>query len=157
MDAPRLKGPRFVEIHPRLWVVLCAVAGCLLAMPGKDRATAGNSAAVVDFRAVVNAVHEIPPDNPMPGLHLRVKVKGRTMDVYVAPAAFLAQYGVKVSRGDQVHIVGSQTRVGEAEVVLAREITVGPYTNGTLYLRNDDGPLWDETKPAGTETVMKPN
>jgi hypothetical protein len=100
-----------------------------------------------DFHVTVIAVREVPVGNPMPGLHLQAKVKGRMTDIYIAPVDFAAKCGVKVSKGDQVHIVGSQMRSGEADVVLAREITIGSYANGTYYLRNDDGPLWEETVP----------
>jgi hypothetical protein len=137
-------------IHSHLWaVVLCGAAGLVLAASAmaKDQDTARDSGATAEFHVTISGVREVPVGNPMPGLHLQAKVKGRMMDIYVAPVDFVAKCGVKVSKGDEVHIVGSQTRYGEADVVLAREITIGSYTNGTYYLRNDDGPFWEETKP----------
>jgi len=134
-----------IRSHPRVWaVVLYGVAGLVLAAPP----AAKDSGAAVDFETTVSAVREVPNGNPMPGLHLQAKVKGRMMDIYIVPVDFVAQCGVKVSRGDEVRIVGSQIKSGEADIVLARQITIGSYTNGTYYLRNDDGPLWEETKPA---------
>jgi hypothetical protein len=49
-----------------------------------------------------------------------------------------------------VHIVGTPVKSGEADVVLARAITTGSidkrtglfHEDMTIYLRNDDGPLW---------------
>lgn len=137
-------------IHYHLWVVvLCVAAGFVLAASAvaKDQVAARDSGAAADFHVTVSAVREVPVGNPMPGLHLQAKVKGRMTDIYIAPVDFVAKCGVKVSKGDEVHIVGSQTKSGEADVVLAREITIGSYTNGTYYLRDDDGPFWEETKP----------
>jgi hypothetical protein len=52
-----------------------------------------------------------------------------------------------------VHIVGTEVKSGDTDVVLAREIDTGLYDNRTgafrvtltVYLRIDDGPFW-ETK-----------
>jgi len=120
-----------------------------------------NSGATVDFYATVSAVREVPVGNPMPGLHVDAKVKGRMMDIYIAPMDFVAKYGVKVAKGDEVRVVGTQTRLGEAEVVLAREITTGSYDNRagmfhadlTVYLRNDDGPFFQEELLPGPQPV----
>ncbi len=74
----------------------------------------------------------------------------------------MAKYGVKVAKGDEVsHIVGTQSGTGEAELVLAREITTGGYDNRaglfhadmTVYLRNDDGPFWAEDPLPGPAPV----
>ena len=71
------------------------------------------------------------------------------MDVYISPVSFASKY-VKVSKGDYVHIVGTEVRSGGANVVLARSITIGSvdrktgsfHEDLTVYLRNDEGPLW---------------
>jgi hypothetical protein len=128
---------------------LCGAAGFGLAASAvaKDQDAARDSGAAADFHVTVSAVREVPVGSPMPGLHLQAKVKGRMTDIYIAPVDFVAKCGLKLSKGDEVHIVGSQTKFGEADVVLAREITIGSYTNGTYYLRDDDGPFWEETKP----------
>jgi len=72
------------------------------------------------------------------------------MDVYIAPMDFAVKYGIKISKGDNVHIVGAQVSSSEADVVLALSITTGSidrktgifHEDMTIYLRNDDGPLW---------------
>lgn len=138
------------EIHSRLWTVaLCGLAGFALAVPAvaKDIAAIG---APVDVQTVVGAVREIPAGNPLPGLHVDAKVKGRMMDIYIAPMDFVAKYDVKVSKGEYVHIVGIEGKAGDADIVLAREITTGAIDkrtgvfreNMTIHLRNDEGPLW---------------
>jgi hypothetical protein len=60
------------------------------------------------------------------------------------------KYEVKARKGDEVHIVGTEAKSGDADVVLAREITTGSidkrtgifHEDMTIYLRNDEGPLW---------------
>jgi hypothetical protein len=139
------------EIHSRLWtVVLCGLTGfALAAVPAAAKDVALNGAAV-DVRTTVSAVREVPAGNPLPGLHLDAKVKGRMMDIYLAPMDFVVKYEVKARKGDEVHIVGTEAKSGDADVVLAREITTGSidkrtgifHEDMTIYLRNDEGPLW---------------
>jgi hypothetical protein len=72
------------------------------------------------------------------------------MNIYISPMDFAVKYGVKVLKGDYVHIVGTQVKSGETDVVLAREISTGSIDKRTgifredmtIYLRNDEGPLW---------------
>ena len=134
-------------------MVLCGL-GLALAAPAmaKDVVLPGGQ---VRFDASVNAVRTVPAGNALPGLHIDAKVNGHETDIYIAPADFAARYGVKVAKGDYVRIVGS-LRAGEVDSVLAREISTGLYDAAhnifrptlTIYLRNDEGPLWVEaTKP----------
>lgn len=125
-------------------LLLLGTAGFSLASPvaAKDHATASDAATPVDFYATVSAVREVSAGNAMPGLHLDAKIKGRMTDIYVAPMDYLAQYEIHFAKGDDVHVVGSRTKTGEPDVVLAREIAVGVYNRRTLYLRDDAGPLW---------------
>jgi hypothetical protein len=138
------------EIKSRAWaVMLCGLAGFALTVPAaaKDIVPTG---AAVDVQTVVSALREVPAGNPLPGLHLDAKVKGQMMDIYIAPRDFVVKYDVKVSKGEYVHIVGTLEKSGEADVVLAREITTGSidkttgifHENMTIHLRNDEGPLW---------------
>jgi hypothetical protein len=134
-----------------MWtVVLCGLAGCALAIPAGAKDADLNAGAAVNVRTTVLAVHEVPAGNPLPGLHIDAKIKGQTMDVYIAPMDFVVKYDVAVKKLENVHIVGTVVKSGDADVVLAREITTGvidPKTreysdNMTIYLRNDAGPLW---------------
>lgn len=124
---------------PRAAAVLCGLAVFALA------AQAGNDAGgLIDFYATVTAVREAPAGSTLPGLHLEAKVNGRTTDIYLAPVDFLAEYGMTFQKGDDVHIVGSRAKVDGSDVVLAREVAVGASNRKTLYLRDDNGPLWAE-------------
>jgi hypothetical protein len=131
-------------------VVLCGLAGFALTLPAAPKDVNWNPGTLVDVQTTVGALREVPAGNPLSGLHLDAKIKGQVVDIYIAPADFAAKYGVKVSKGDYVHIVGTQVKSGDAEVVLARAITTGSvdrrtgifHEDMTIYLRNDSGPLW---------------
>lgn len=137
------------EMHSRKWsVVLCGLAGFALVVTATAKDVVLNPA--VDVQTTVSAVREAPAGNALPGLHLDANVKGRATDIYIAPTNFVTKYGVKVSKGDYIHIVGTQVKSGDADVVLARAITMGSVDKRTgmfredmtIYLRNDEGPLW---------------
>src|ERR1700743_3122394 len=136
--------------HPvRIWTVaLFGLAGSAFIMPAVARDTTSNIP--VDVHTTVTAVREVPAGNPLPGLHVDAKIKGQNMDIYIAPMDFVKKYDVKVAKGQDVHIVGTEAAEGDADVVLTREITTGSidkktgifHENMTIYLRNDAGPLW---------------
>lgn len=129
-------------------IVLCGLAGFALAMTAAAKDVTLN--APVDVETTVTAVREAPVGSPLPGIHLDAIVKGRVMDIYISPSDFAGKYGFKVSKGDYIHIVGTEVRSGSADVVLARSITTGAVDKKTgtfnevltTYLRNDEGPLW---------------
>jgi hypothetical protein len=137
-----------IRVHSRMRnVILCGLAGFAVAVTAAAKDIALNTA--VDVETTVAALHEVPA-GPLPGLHLDVNVKGHVMDVYVSPMNFATKYGLKVSKGDYIHIVGTQMKSGDAEVIVARAISTGSVDRRTgifredmtLYLRNDEGPLW---------------
>jgi hypothetical protein len=128
-------------------IAFCGIAGFVLAASAaaKDEVAQG---APVDVFVTVGATRQVPAGNPLPGLHIDAKVKGRMTDFYIAPMDFVTKYDVKVSTGEEMHILGTELTPNEAGVVVAREITSGKYNRGvfhanmTIYLRNDEGPLW---------------
>ncbi len=131
----------------RIWtVVLAGVVGCAMTLP----AVARDNGTPVDVHTVITGVHEVPAGQPLPGLHAEAKVKGQVVDLYIAPMDFVKKYDVQVKPGQEVHVVGTETVQGAADVVLTREITTGTIDrktglfreNMTIYLRNDEGPLW---------------
>ena len=82
------------------------------------------------------------PDRTL-GIHDRffmLKIGKETVEVRLAPTAFLAEMNVDIRNGDTVEVIGSRVRVGKSEVLLAREIRKGE----TLWtLRDVNGtPLW---------------
>jgi hypothetical protein len=130
----------------RIWtVVICGVAASAMSLP----AFARDNGAPVDIHTTITGVHEVA-DGPLAGLHAEAKVKGKVVDIYLAPMNFVKKYDVAVKPGQEVHIVGVETAEAAGDVVLTREITTGTldkrtgifHENMTIYLRNDEGPLW---------------
>ena len=132
-----------------MWkVALCGLAGFALAVPAMAKDVVVGDA--VDVHTTVSAVRQVPAGDPLPGLHVDAKVKGKIIDIYIAPLDFVTKYDIKIAKGQDVHIVGTEVKEGDADVLLTREITTGSvdrrtgifHENMTIYLRNDEGPLW---------------
>lgn len=133
----------------RFWrLVACGALGTALTVPLAARDVAIGTQ--VDVHTTVSDLREVPAGNPLPGLHMDAKVKGKTVDIYIAPMDFVKKYDVDVKKGQEVHVVGIETVENGADVILGREITTGTldrrtgifHENMTIYLRNDEGPLW---------------
>ena len=85
-------------------------------------------------------IREVPKTDPLGGVHLTVKSKGDTLDVYVAPAEFVKIFDITFKKGQEIEVTGSKVKFGGEDVILAREIQVD---RTTLVLREKDGtPLW---------------
>jgi hypothetical protein len=73
-------------------------------------------------------------------VHLMLKTGSDTVDVYLSPKSFLDDMGMDFSKGDEISLTGSKVKVGETELILAREVVKG---NNTFTLRDDKGgPVW---------------
>jgi hypothetical protein len=71
---------------------------------------------------------------------LLLKSGAESIDVYLCPKSFLDDLGVSFAKGDEVTLTGSKVKQGEADLILAREVTKG---NDTLVLRDEKGdPVW---------------
>ncbi len=81
------------------------------------------------------------------GVHLLLKSESENVEVCVGPASFVQQKGFSFSKGDQLEVIGSRTKVRGKDVVIARQITKA---NQTLTLRDAQGvPAWSRRgKPA---------
>lgn len=74
------------------------------------------------------------------GTHLMVKTQTETVEVCVGPSSFIQQKGFSFAKGDQVDVTGSKVKLGQTDVVIARQITKD---NQTLTLRDTQGiPQW---------------
>jgi len=74
------------------------------------------------------------------GSHITVRHAGGTIEVHLAPAKFLTQYGIVISKGDQVQIEGATTTVDGKPALLAKIVADG---NSTFAFRDPKGrPLW---------------
>jgi hypothetical protein len=121
-----------------LTTMLVAAAGsvCLAKDPGIIAEPRYNPAAIVDVRGVVSEFHVVPAGKPLDGVHVTLKLKGETLDVYLAPPDFLNLLKTTVAVGDEIRAVGS--RVGDT--VLTKEF----FKKGTsIVLREEKGaPVW---------------
>lgn len=76
----------------------------------------------------------------MGGTHLVVKTENDTVEVHVGPAAYLAEKGITLAKGDTLEILGSRVKVDNENVLIARQIKKG---GNTWTLRDASGrPAW---------------
>jgi len=102
----------------------------------------------VEIKATVETVRIVPAADPLPGMHVDMRVKGRLLDVYIAPMSFVTKYGVKLQKGDYAEIAGTQMQ----DTVLAYSVSTGIrdkvsgvfHENLTIFVRDDSGPFWTE-------------
>lgn len=82
-----------------------------------------------------------PEDSKKEVVHLMAKIGDDTVDIYLCPKAFLEDMGISFSKGDEIAMTGSKIKMGEADLILAREVVKG---TDTLVLRDDKGnPIWN--------------
>lgn len=86
---------------------------------------------------------------------LLLKTDTGTVQIHLGPSAFLTEKKVEIRKGDTLELIGSRVTVGEAQVVLAREIRRG---DNAWTLRDATGrPLWSSspTKSRGFWTKKR--
>jgi hypothetical protein len=86
---------------------------------------------------------------------LLLNTDSESVEVQLGPTAFLTENNVEIRKGDALEVTGSRVTIGDAEVVLAREIRKG---GNTWALRDVTGqPLWtsSETSRPGFWTKKK--
>jgi hypothetical protein len=134
-------------MRSRSAVVLVSLAGLAAAFAARsdkpvrlEQEPRYDQSAVIDVMALVMDVRDTGGSGPLSGLHLLVKTERETLDVYLAPDAFLTQFGITFAKGDRVEIAGSKIKFEGRTVVLARDVRKG---DGTIYLRDRKGePNW---------------
>ena len=93
----------------------------------------------VKITTVIDDIKTVTTENGLVRVHLTVKDGADTIDVVLAPKAFLDDMSADFTKGDKVEITGSKLK-GETIVMLAREVVKG---NNTLVLRDKAGePVW---------------
>jgi hypothetical protein len=72
--------------------------------------------------------------------HLLVKDGTGSVDIYLCPKSFFDDMGMSFTKGDEIAITGSKIKLGETDLILAREIVKG---NDTFAFRDGKGePAW---------------
>lgn len=104
--------------------------------PVKTSEPVYNPATVVSVDGTIMAAHLVPAGSPMQGMHLTVKTKSATLDVYLGPTDFVRIFKTNFPVGSEIEVIGS--KVGQT--ILSRDIEIGA---ATINLREADGaPNW---------------
>jgi hypothetical protein len=102
-----------------------------------------DTATVVDFKATVTGIREVPKTDPLDGLYLTVKtdtLKSETFDVYVGPTDFVKAFEITFAKGDKIQVIGSKVKIDGVDILLAREVS---RQQTTVILRGKNGdPFW---------------
>ena len=130
----------------RLWKIMFPAAALLCTAPLFAQKTQDTSPPKYDVHTEMKmkgAVEEVklpPKGSEKEAVHLLVKTGTETVDVYLCPKSFLDDMGVSFDKGDEIAIIGSKAKQGEADLILAREVVKG---TDTLVLRDEKGnPVW---------------
>lgn len=86
---------------------------------------------------------------------LLLKTDTDTLRIHLGPTAFLTERKVEIRKGDTLEVTGSSVTIGDAQIVLAREIRKA---NNAWTLRDAAGqPLWSsaQTESRGFWTKTK--
>lgn len=84
-----------------------------------------NPATSVAVSGIVTSVRDVPAGQPLEGVHLTIKNKNTSVEIYLGPRSFLKFLKTNVSVGDDIDVMGSRVKVGTTDVVLAREVDDG--------------------------------
>jgi DNA/RNA endonuclease YhcR with UshA esterase domain len=94
----------------------------------------------IKVKGTVEEVKLPPKGNEKEIAHLLLKTGTDTVDVYLCPKSFLDDMGVSFSKGEEIAVTGSKVKLGETDLILAREVVKG---TDTLVLRDAKGnPVW---------------
>lgn len=95
-----------------------------------------NPATIVDVDGIITGVHQVPAGSPLEGMHLTVKTKTGSTDVYLAPTEFLKIFRTNFPVGAEIEVVGSKVKAGGSDVILTRDVAIG---QATITLRDPNG------------------
>jgi DNA/RNA endonuclease YhcR with UshA esterase domain len=95
----------------------------------------------VEIKGVVTEINNYScPITGTVGTHLMVKAGEEPIEVHVASAKFLQEYGITFKPGDNIQALGTRGEFNGKPAFLPRLIIVG---SSTYYFRNPKGaPLW---------------
>jgi hypothetical protein len=135
------------EIHSCRIPVLAAFLACLSLLPATAQKNKEPGPPKYDMhtetkmKVTVDEVKLPPKGSEKEGAHLLVKSGTDSVDVYLCPKFFFDDMGMSFSKGDEVTLTGSKVKLGEEDLILAREVVKG---NDTFVLRDEKGnPVWN--------------
>ncbi len=119
------------------------IAAALYAQPprGMRMAMGYDKAKEVTVTGTVASVDEHPGMGMMgSGTHLQLSTGTETLDVHLGPTRWLADHKYTFSKGDQITVIGSRTKIDDTDALIARQIDKA---GTTMTLRDENGrPLW---------------
>jgi len=95
-----------------------------------------NPATAVTVSGVIAAVSNVPSGQALDGVHVMVKSNNGNFDVYLGPQNFMSFLKMRFAVGDGIDVAGSRVKAGNAEVILARQVSDG---SATITLRDSSG------------------
>lgn len=130
---------RFVNVI--LSVSALAVAALALSNPVQAASDpAYNPATAVSVSGIISSIRDVPAGQPLEGVHVILKNKTNSVEVYLGPRNFLNFLKTGFSAGEELDVMGSRVKAGNTEVILAREVSDGV---ATITLRDPYGtPAW---------------
>ena len=103
-----------------------------------------NPATEVRVKGTVEEVRQVGRYGGGSGTHIILKTEKEKIEVHLGPTAFVTQSGFTFAKGDQIEVVGSRTKLGDGDVLLAREVQKD---SKTLVLRDANGiPRWSRAR-----------
>lgn len=134
------------EIHSCRISFLAVVLACLCLLPATAQKKESNRpkydlSTETKISVTVDEVKLPPKGSEKEIAYLLVKSGADSVDVYLCPKSFLDDMGMSFTKGDEVTLVGSKVKQGEADLILAREVVKD---NSTFTLRDEKGnPVWN--------------
>ncbi len=133
--------------HARVWRRLFLVIASILVwnvFASAQAAPKYDVATETKFKGTIADLKLPEKGNNKEIAHLTIKAGTDTFDLYLCPKSFMDDMGVSFAKGDEVAFTGSKVKLGEAEMILAREVVKG---TDTLVLRDAKGvPVWNWRK-----------
>ena len=87
-----------------------------------------NPATAISIEGTITAIHEAPAGQPLTGLHVTIKTKAATSEIFLAPKEFLKFLHMNFAVGDVIDAMGSKVKTATGEIILAREVSDGMST-----------------------------
>ncbi|SRR5581483_3178417 len=126
-----------VSIRTVLYGVAILLSGtlCYAQAPKYDPATEAK------FKGTVEDLKMPPKGSEKEIAYIIIKSGTDELEIYLCPKSYMDDMGVSFAKGDEIAFTGSKVKQGDADMVLAREVSKG---TDTLILRDDKGnPVWN--------------
>ena len=132
------------QSHTCLFAIFAAFFLCASLCVAQNKAPKYDTATEAKLKGTVEELKLPPKGSEKEVAHLMIKNGADTFDIYLCPKSFMDDMGVTFVKGDEIAFTGSKVKLGEVDMILAREVVKG---TDTLVLRDDKGnPVWSWKK-----------